>query len=177
MQLRFAPIGLLVVLACSQNGRTRTEDAIGSDSQQNSRGQKPPAQTVTFATPNGDVVVEVEVVATAAKITKGLMYREYLAPESGMLFLMGGEAVHEFYMRNTLIPLDMIFITRDFLVAGVVENAAPRTETHRSVGTPSLYVLEVNGGWAATHHVTAGTKLRFGGIGVAGSGSDTSNRL
>jgi len=120
-----------------------------------------PSPTVTFATPSGDVVVQAEVVATPATIMKGLMFREHLAPDAGMLFLMGRDEDHAFYMRNTLIPLDMIFITRDLTVAGVVANAEPRTETNRRVGKPSLYVLEVNGGWAAAHQVTAGTKARF----------------
>jgi len=64
-------------------------------------------------------------------------------------------------MQNTLIPLDMIFIKADYTVAGIVENAEPRTETLRKVGVPSVYVLEVNGGWTAAHHVVAGAKVRF----------------
>ena len=54
-------------------------------------------------------------------------------------------------------------------IAGIVENAVPRTETHRSVGKPSLYVLEVNGGWTAAHRVTAGAKVRFENVTPAGS--------
>ena len=120
-----------------------------------------PSPTVTFTTPQGDVVVQAEVVSTPAKIMQGLMYREHLAPDAGMLFLMGRDEDWAFYMRNTLIPLDMIFITRDFSVAGVVANAKPRDETNLKVGKPSMYVLEVNGGWAAAHNVSAGTKARF----------------
>jgi uncharacterized membrane protein (UPF0127 family) len=81
-----------------------------------------------------------------------------------MLFLMPEDEIHTFWMRNTLIPLDMIFIQRDLVVAGVVENAEPRTDTLRSVGKPSSYVLEVNGGWAAAHGVGAGTKASFDGV-------------
>jgi uncharacterized protein len=109
----------------------------------------------------GDAKVTVEVVATEAKIEKGLMYREHLPPDGGMLFLMGTEYDWKFYMRNTLIPLDMIFIGKDMTIAGIVANAEPRTETLRSVGKPSLYVLEVNAGWAAAHKVQAGAKVRF----------------
>jgi uncharacterized protein len=149
----------IVVVACS-NGKTAHEDGSTMPTREQ---QQPgaPTPTVTFMTPAGDVVVQAEVVATRAAIMKGLMFREHLAPDAGMLFLMGSEEDHAFYMRNTLIPLDMIFITRDLTVAGVVANAEPRTETNRRVGKPSLYVLEVNGGWAAAHQVTAGTKVRF----------------
>ncbi|MDQ3338937.1 MAG: DUF192 domain-containing protein [Myxococcota bacterium] len=116
---------------------------------------------VIIETPAGLQTVSVEVVYTPPKIERGLMYREHLGIDAGMLFFMGGEADHTFYMRNTLIPLDMIFITKEMTIAGVVANAEPRTESLRSVGKPSLYVLEVNGGWAAAHQVAAGAKVRF----------------
>ena len=106
-------------------------------------------------------MVDVEVVSTEAKIERGLMYRQHMPPNEGMLFLLPVEKDWTFWMRNTLIPLDMLFIKKDMTVAGVVENATPKTETIRKVGIPSVYVLEVNGGWALEHHVTAGAKVRF----------------
>ena len=119
---------------------------------------------VHLATPDGEVTVRVEVVATPPTIQRGLMYRQHLPLDAGMLFLMEEERVHTFYMRNTLIPLDMIFIARDLTIAGIVENAEPRTETLREVGKPSLYVLEVNGGWTRSHQVVPGAKVRFDGV-------------
>lgn len=119
---------------------------------------------VHIATPGGEVSVHVEVVSTPPKIQRGLMYRQHLPLDAGMLFLMPEERVHTFYMRNTLIPLDMIFIGRDLTIAGIVENAEPRTETLRSVDRPSMYVLEVNGGWTRSHQVVPGAKVRFDGV-------------
>lgn len=121
---------------------------------------------VILATPSGDATVSVEVVATEAAIERGLMFREHLPPDQGMLFLMGEERAWSFWMRNTLIPLDMIFIKKDLTIAGIVENAEPRTETLRQVSTPSLYVLEVVGGYCAAHKIVAGAKLRFEGVQV-----------
>jgi uncharacterized membrane protein (UPF0127 family) len=92
------------------------------------------------------------------------MFREHLPPDQGMLFLMEKEKPWAFWMRNTLIPLDMIFIAKDMTIAGIVENAEPRTETLREVKAPSLYVLEVNGGYCAAHRVTTGAKVRFEGV-------------
>ena len=109
----------------------------------------------------GNATVDVEIVATEAKIEKGLMYRQHLPPDQGMLFLMGIEKVWSFWMRNTLIPLDIIFITKDMEVAGVAANAKPLDESLVKVDKPSLYVLEVNAGWAAAHQVAAGTKVKF----------------
>lgn len=105
--------------------------------------------------------VQVEIVSTPAAIRRGLMHRPYLAPNAGMLFLMGRQADHTFYMRNTWIPLDMIFIDHNLRVAGIVHNATPRTETLRHIGRPSLYVLEVNAGWAMRHHIGVGAPVRI----------------
>jgi uncharacterized membrane protein (UPF0127 family) len=105
--------------------------------------------------------VTVEIARTPRQIQRGLMYREHMPPDHGMLFLMGEERIQSFWMRNTLISLDMIFIGKDMTVAGVVANTEPLTDTSRRVDRPSYYVLEVNAGWAAAHHVTAGTRVRF----------------
>ncbi|HEY0478516.1 MAG TPA: DUF192 domain-containing protein [Kofleriaceae bacterium] len=123
-----------------------------------------PMPKVHLSAPQGDVAVEVEIVATPAQIERGLMFREHLPPDQGMLFLMKEERNWPFWMRNTLIPLDLIYIARDLTIAGIVENAEPRTDTLREVGRPSLYVLEVNGGFAAAHKLAAGMKVQFEGV-------------
>lgn len=116
---------------------------------------------VYFATPKGEIAVDVEVVATEAKVERGLMYRQYLPPDDGMLFLMDKVQEWNFWMHNTLIPLDMIFIRTDLTIAGIVENAEPQTDTLRTVGEVSQYVVEVNGGWTAAHGVKKDQKVRF----------------
>jgi uncharacterized membrane protein (UPF0127 family) len=153
---------LAFVVACSTGPKQQQRDDAIPTAQ--SKPEPTAMPKVYLATPTGEVAVNVEVVSTPAKIERGLMYREHLPPDDGMLFIMGYENDHTFYMRNTLIPLDMLFITKDMTVAGIVERAEPRTETLRRVGARSLYVLEVNGGWAKAHQVTAGAKVRFDGI-------------
>ena len=111
-----------------------------------------------------EVRVRVELARTAQEHATGLMFRESLDADAGMLFLYQDEGIRVFWMRNTLIPLDMIFISADLTVAGVVENAEPQTDTQRQVGKPSQYVLEVNGGFAAAHGITAGTPVEFRNI-------------
>jgi len=109
----------------------------------------------------GKAAVEVEIANTPASTERGLMWRRELAAGQGMLFIFDQEEEqdHSFWMKNTLIPLDMIFIGANLRVVGVVENAEPRTLTSRSVGYPSRYVLEVPGGWSAKAGVGAGTKV------------------
>jgi hypothetical protein len=89
------------------------------------------------------------------------MYRSQLEPEAGMIFVFEEPSVQRFWMKNTLIPLDMIFIGKDRKIVGVVENAAPETETERMVGAPSQYVLEIGGGLAARLGIRAGESVDF----------------
>lgn len=130
----------------------------------NPQPQTPAMPKVHLSTPQGDVVVAVEIVSTPAQIEHGLMFREHLPPDQGMLFLMTEEKNWPFWMRNTLIPLDLIYIARDMTIAGIVESAEPRTDTLREVGKPSLFVLEVNGGFCAAHKIAAGAKVQFEGV-------------
>lgn len=118
-----------------------------------------------IATRQGLAVVVVELADTPGQIQQGLMFRRYLHPDAGMLFRMGRTAVFEFYMRNTVIALDMIFIGDDLRVVGVVHGALPLSEARRGVGLPSAYVLEVNAGWARDHQVTPGDPVQFVGMG------------
>jgi uncharacterized membrane protein (UPF0127 family) len=89
------------------------------------------------------------------------MYRKSLGASDGMIFLFAAPAHQTFWMRNTLIPLDMVFIKADKTVLGVVENAEPMTDTPRSVPGDSQFVLEINGGVAAQRGIRAGQHLVF----------------
>lgn len=111
----------------------------------------------------GTHVVEVEVASTAATRTRGMMWRTSLEAGKGMLFIFANEQPLSFWMRNTLIPLDMIFIGKDLKVTGVISNAEPKTLTSRGVGTPSLYVLEVPGGWAEKTGIKVGSPVKLDG--------------
>jgi uncharacterized membrane protein (UPF0127 family) len=122
------------------------------------------APRVIVETASGAHAVTVELARTDAERAMGLMHRRALAEDAGMLFVFRESDDHSFWMRNTLIPLDMIFIGEDGRVVGVIERAEPLTLTQRSIGKPSRYVLEVNGGWCAKRGVRAGDRVRFEGV-------------
>jgi len=105
--------------------------------------------------------VTVELARTPAEQEKGLMFRRELAEDAGMLFLFRVSDRRAFWMKNTLIPLDMIFIDDGGRVAGIVENAEPLTLAPRDPGVEARYVLEVKGGWARRHGVRPGARVRF----------------
>jgi uncharacterized membrane protein (UPF0127 family) len=96
------------------------------------------------------------------------MNRAKLDPSAGMIFVFAGESQQTFWMKNTLIPLDMIFIAADRHIVGIVENAEPLTLTPRRVAGRSQYVLEVNGGFSAAHHIQAGSLVRIENLGEGG---------
>jgi uncharacterized protein len=107
------------------------------------------------------VRVALEVMNTPAARERGMMYRPALAEDHGMLFVFPEEVEHPFWMKNTLVPLDMLFIAGDGRIVGIHADAVPISTASLSVGQPSTYVLEVNGGWAARHGVRAGDRIEF----------------
>jgi len=92
------------------------------------------------------------------------MFRRTLDPDHGMLFVFPRNEEHGFWMHNTELALDLIFLDEGRTVVGVVANAAPRTDTQRTVRKPSRYVVEVAGGEAAAHAVGPGTRAVFIGV-------------
>jgi hypothetical protein len=128
-----------------------------------SRAPEPSARAlvVVETAAGGRHPVTVELARTDAERARGLMHRRELAEDAGMLFLFRERADHSFWMKETLIPLDMIFIDDDGRIVGIIERAEPRTLSPRSVGSPSRYVLEVNGGWARSRGVAQGDRVRF----------------
>ena len=120
-----------------------------------------PTIPVTVDADNGSVTLQAEIADDVEERTRGLMYRTSLAPERGMLFLFPREEQRSFWMRNTLISLDMVFIRADRTVLGVVHQATPRTDTGRSVPGKSQFVLEIGGGLAKKHGIRAGGQVRF----------------
>jgi uncharacterized membrane protein (UPF0127 family) len=105
--------------------------------------------------------VDAEVADTDEATTRGLMWRAQLPDGKAMLFIFPDEQVRSFWMRNTLIPLDMIFISADKTIVGIVRNAVPRTLASRSVGIPSKYVLEVRGGWSERSGIQSGSRVEI----------------
>ena len=97
-------------------------------------------------TATGDYPFTVEVVDTPAGRAEGLMYRQSLAPDAGMLFDFKETRETAFWMRNTFIPLDMIFIDAAGVVKTVHVNAKPHDPTSIPSGVPVQFVLEIPGG-------------------------------
>jgi uncharacterized membrane protein (UPF0127 family) len=95
---------------------------------------------------------------------RGLMYRKSMGADAGMLFIFEKEAVQKFWMKNTCIPLDMLFIGADGVIVGIEENTPTLSEDTFSAYCPGKYVLETNAGWTRQHGIKAGQKMTWNPI-------------
>ena len=109
----------------------------------------------------GPVTIPVEIANTPATRESGLMYRNDLGADAGMLFLFPNDEDLQFWMKNTPLPLDMVFIDAARVVVGIVADARPFSTQARGVGKPSRYVLEVHAGFCARHGIAPGDTLDF----------------
>ena len=104
---------------------------------------------------------EVEIVTTPETRAQGLMFRKSLAANGGMLFIYPGEQPVSFWMKNTLIPLDMLFVRADGSIAHIAHNAVPHDETPIDSGASVKAVLEVNGGTATALGIKEGDRVEY----------------
>lgn len=112
---------------------------------------------------NGEVTrtIDIEIADTPYEWETGLMYRESMEDEQGMLFIYPNAAPRNFYMKNTYIPLDIIFMSNDTIVVSFKENAQPRDESSIPSNVPARFILEINAGKMAEWNIEMGDKMRF----------------
>lgn len=104
---------------------------------------------------------DIEIAETDYETQTGLMHRDHMEAHQGMLFVFSDERMHSFYMKNTEIPLDLIFIKADSTIASFQENARPLDESGLSSKVPVTYVLEVNAGLVQKWSLEIGDKIQF----------------
>jgi len=115
----------------------------------------------------GEARFTVEIAADPDTQRQGLMFREYLPASAGMLFVYPAPTAPAFWMKNTLIPLDMLFLTPEGRVQHVHAEAIPGDERPISGGPGVLAVLEIRGGLAAAIGIEAGDQVRHPAFGAA----------
>jgi hypothetical protein len=117
-------------------------------------------EPLTIVTGNGEHVFQVEVANTVDQRAKGLMYRRFMPDDRGMLFEFETNAPVAFWMKNTYISLDMVFISPNGTVTRIAPNAEPLSEDVVPSGGPCIGVLEINGGVAAKIGLAVGDRVR-----------------
>ena len=124
---------------------------------------------VTIVSGSGEHRFAVEVARTAEEQTRGLMHRRRLAPDAGMLFDYGRPRNVAMWMRNTYIPLDMIFIGADWRITRIVERTVPFSLATVASAGPVRAVLEVNAGTASRLGIRPGDRVIREGAGAGGA--------
>ena len=108
----------------------------------------------------GGIEIQVEIADDADERQRGLMYRESLEENQGMLFVYPEQRILGFWMRNTLIPLDIAYIDREGRIVDIQQMEPQTTETHDSAA-PAMYALEMNQGWFEANGIRIGDLIEF----------------
>jgi len=104
---------------------------------------------------------DIEIADDEYETQTGLMHRKSMANKRAMLFIFPDMRMRAFYMKNTYIPLDIIYLDKDKVIVSIQENAKPLDETALPSGVPAQYVLEINGGLSQQWSIAVGDKIDF----------------
>ncbi len=121
-----------------------------------------------IATAGDTYTFAVELALTPQQQAQGLMFRQSMAADAGMLFVNDREAMRGFWMRNTFIPLDMLFVKADGTIAHIVERTIPQSLKTVSSRVPVLAVLELNAGTVRRLSIKVGDKVAHPLLGGGG---------
>jgi uncharacterized membrane protein (UPF0127 family) len=144
---------IAMLAACGGTAHAPTPIPTGSDGA--------PLTRLTFVNKDGcEVDLLVETVDDSAERARGLMFRESLPEDQGMLFVFEQEGQHTFYMRDTLIPLSIAFIEGEGEILEI-EDMEPLDETLHSADEPYLYAIEANQGWFGRNGIAPGSEVRI----------------
>ena len=164
-------VALALLAACAEQPAAKTGSAVAEAKPPTAAGA--PAKAATGAvgqapagfevletvTPSGRTRFFVEIADNDATRERGLMFRKSLAPDRGMLFDFHTPREVAFWMRNTLIPLDIIYIRPDGTVLSIARNTTPLSEAPIPSGGPTLGVLELAGGRSAEIGLMPGDRI------------------
>lgn len=112
-------------------------------------------------TDSTQIVIDIEIADTEYETQTGLMYRNSMQNNQGMLFVFDDVSERSFYMKNTKIPLDLIFINGNNTIVGFQKNAKPLDESSLPSNAPAKYVLEVNAGLVDTWKLSVGDSISY----------------
>lgn len=161
---------LLIVAGCSQSG----QDAVAKPSAPAVHPESGlPVVPLTIRSGDRTHKFLVEVARTEAEQAKGLMFRTKMGADEGMIFPEDTPRRPAFWMKNTVIPLDIIFIGPDHRILNIAANAVPYDERPLSAAGPAIGVLELNGGRAAELGIRPGDKVEWKvpkALGISGEG-------
>ncbi len=106
-------------------------------------------------------MITIQIADNDQERAQGLMWRYSMPEDEGMLFIFDKQQVLDFWMKNTYIPLDMVFADESGRIVDIFRNAAPLNESNISSNKPALYCVEVNGGFCTRYGIKTGDTIEF----------------
>ncbi|WP_369999550.1 DUF192 domain-containing protein [Winogradskyella sp.] len=147
---------LIISFSCKEEKTTKTEDKVVLNFKKEG--------SLDIIKADSDSIIktlDIEIADTDYETQTGLMYRNQLGNNQGMLFVFPNEIMRSFYMKNTKIPLDIIYIDEDKTIVSFQKNAKPFDETSLPSNAPAKYVLEVNAGLSDQWQLEVGDSIEF----------------
>lgn len=160
MGIKFLAIVLssFLLISCDKGGKSTSSLNEPLEPQFKKEG------SLSLLSPDGNNTIrelDIEIADDAATIEVGMMYRRKMSDKQGMLFIFNQEKPQSFWMRNTYISLDIIFISADRRIVSIQKNAAPLSDESLPSTAPAQYVLEVIGGFCDKFGVKPGDIVEF----------------
>jgi len=156
---RLSALLLVLTLLIGSSCREEGEKSVGTEPVTFKKEGE--LRVVDAETDSTLISLDVEIASTDYEVQTGLMYRKDMADRQGMLFVFEDEAPHSFYMKNTLIALDILFIDKDLKIINIHRNAQPLNEAGIPSGGPVQYVLEVNAGMSDRWGLEEGDRIQY----------------
>ena len=153
------PIFLVLVFVSIGYSQAAGNDAAASDGPR----FKAQGQLVFLKHSSGAMIkmITIQIADNNAERAEGLMWRKYMPENEGMLFIFGDQELLTFWMKNTYIPLDMVFANKEGKIVRIYPDAAPLSEASISSNRPAKYVVELNAGFCAKYDINVGDKIEF----------------
>lgn len=151
----FALVGLSLLFSCGNDSKKVIEAASVTFTKE--------GELSLYKAASDSIITsyDIEIAETDYETQTGLMYRDSMKKNEAMLFVFPTIEYHSFYMKNTKIPLDILFIDEEYRIVNIKENAQPFDESGISSGAPIKYVLEVNGGQSQLYGIQVGDQIRY----------------
>jgi len=146
-----------VLISCNNNKEPEVPIKYNTQSKFEKEGE------LLFLKPDGTSIVKVniEIADNDAERQMGLMNRSFMNNSQAMLFIFDMEEPQAFWMKNTIIPLDIIYVNSNKEIVSIAANTEPYSEKSLPSTGPAIYVVEVNGGFCDQYGIAAGTKISY----------------
>ncbi len=158
----FVAVGI-VMITLNQTRKKNLEHRSGVNNQETAQKTAFTKEGELSFTKGSEIItsIDIEIADDDFQTQRGLMYRRTMKENHGMLFIFEDEQERSFWMSNTYISLDILYVDADKNIVSISENTMPKSEASIPSNHPAKYVVEVNAGFVALHQIKVGDQINF----------------